>query len=111
MKDHALRNITNENQCVKEKNELLKLKLGRLKDVNEQLRMKCLKYEVNNLSQSEDDTGSDISEPSADVEARFQNIIGHHKYSSEVRKPYYNLLADQVPVSKISDIICSFEMF
>uniref|UniRef100_A0A1X7UT22 Uncharacterized protein n=1 Tax=Amphimedon queenslandica TaxID=400682 RepID=A0A1X7UT22_AMPQE len=79
MKDSALRDITNQNQCLKEKNELSKLKLGKLKDVNEQLRIKCLEYEVNNLSQSEEscsDTGSDTSEPSADdVEAMFQTLL------------------------------------
>ena len=32
-------------------------------------------------------------------------ICGHHKYSHEIRKLYYSLLADQVPISKISDIV------
>ena len=40
-----------------------------------------------------------------DVESTFQDIIGHHKYSPEIRKLCYNLLADQVPVSNITDII------
>lgn len=98
LKDSALRDITNQNQCLKQKNELSKLKLVKLKDVNEQLRMKSLQYEVTNLSQSE-------QESCYESEAMFQDIIGHHKYSPDVRKLYYNLLADQIPVSKISDII------
>lgn len=40
------------------------------------------------------------------MEPPLQSIIGNsQKYSPEIRKLYYNLLAEQVPVSKITDII------
>ena len=88
--------------------------MARLKEVNEQLKIECLQLEADNLDlQSEEescssDSDTDISQPaSPDVEATFQKIIGSHKYTPEVRKLYYSLIADQVPVSKISDIIRS----
>ena len=114
VKNHALRDITNENQCLKEKNDLSKNKLARLKEVNEQLKIECIQLEADNLDlQSEEescssDSNTDISQPaSPDVEATFQKIIGSHKYTPEVRKLYYSLIADQVPASKILDIIRS----
>ena len=48
---------------------------------------------------------SDTSFQAADVESTFQYITGDHKYSPEIRKLYYSLLADQVPISKFTDII------
>ena len=47
----------------------------------------------------------DTSFQTTDAESTFQDIIGHHKNIPEIRKLYYSLLADQVPVSKIKDII------
>lgn len=118
VKNHALCDITNENQCLKEKNDLSKNKLARLKEVNEQLKIECIQLEADNLDlQSEEescssDSDTDISQPaSPDVEATFQKIIGNHKYTPEVRKLYYSLIADQVPVYKISDIIRSVLKF
>ena len=41
----------------------------------------------------------------ADVELTFQDIVGQRMDSPEIRKLYYSLLADQIPVYKITDII------
>ena len=103
--NHALRDITNENQLLKSKCELSKAKADKLKD---QLEAECAQLEIENLDlQSEEEAcDSDTSfQVVHDVESTFQDIIGHRKYSPEIRKLYYNLLADQVPVSKITDII------
>ena len=105
--NRTLRDITNENQHLKRKCELSKVKVDKLKDKNEQLETEYARLEIENLDlQSEGEScDSDTSFQAADIESTFQNIIGHHKYSPEIRKLYYSLLADQVPVSKITDII------
>ena len=103
--NYTLRDITNENQHLKRKCELSKIKIDKLKDKNE--RLECAMLEIENLDlQSEEESfDSDTSFQTTDAESTFQNIIGHHKYTPEIRKLYYSLLADQVPVSKITDII------
>ena len=72
----------------------------------------CARLEIENLDlrSEEESCDSDTSFQAADVESTFQDIIGHRKYSPEIRKLYYTLLADQVPVSKITDYSNSFEM-
>ena len=100
----TLRDITNENQHLKRKCELSKVKIDKLKDKNEQLETERAMLEIENLNlQSEEE--SDTSFQTTDAKSTFQDIIGHHKYTPEIRKLYYSLLADQVPVSKITDII------
>ena len=64
-----------------------------------------LKLKISTYRSEEESCDSDTSFQAADVESTFQDIIGHRKYSPEIRKLYYTLLADQVPVSKITDII------
>ena len=109
----TLRDITNENQHLKRKCELSKVKIDKLKDKNERLETECAMLEIENLDlQSEEESfDSNTSFQTTDAESTFQDIIGHHKYTPEIRKLYYNLLADQVPVPKITDIIRSFKMF
>ena len=70
---------------------------------NEHLKVECTELEIENLDllASEDECGDD----SFRAETTFQDIIGHHKYTNEIRKLYYSLLADQIPVSKIGDVI------
>ena len=63
------------------------------------------------LQSEEESFDSDTSFQTTDAESTFQYIIGHHKYTPEIRKLYYNLLADQVPVSKIRYYSNSFKMF
>lgn len=105
----TLRDITNENQHLKRKCEISKVKVGKLKEKNEWLETECVQLEIENLDlQSEEescDSDSSFQATSTDVESTFQNIVGHRKYSPEIRKLYYSLLADQIPVSKIADII------
>ena len=105
--NRTLRDITNDNQHLKRKCELSKVKVAKLKDKSEQLETECARLEIKNLDlQSEEEScDSDTSFQAADVESTFQDIIGHCKYSPEIRKLYYTLLADQVPVTKITDII------
>ena len=106
--NRTLRDITNENQHLKRKCELSKVKINKLKDKNEQLETECVQLEVENLdlqSDDEESRDSDTSFQATDVDSTFQDIIGHRKYSPEIRKLYYSLLADQIPVSKITDII------
>ena len=56
------------------------------------------------LSNDESDE-SDNEAITDEVESSFHSIVGHQKYSPEIRKLYYSLLVDQVPVSKIAEII------
>ena len=63
VKNHALSDITNENQCLKEKNDLSKNKLARLKEVNEQLKIECIQLKADNLDlQSEEESCSSDSD-------------------------------------------------
>ena len=55
------------------------------------------------LSNDESDE-SDNEAITDEVESSFHSIVGHQKYSPEIRKLYYSLLVDQVPVSKIAEI-------
>ena len=105
--NRALRDITNENQRLKRKCELSEVKVDKLKDKNEQLETECVRLEIENLNlQSEEEScDSDTSFQADAVESTFQDIVGQRKYSPEIRKLYYSLLADQIPVSKITDII------
>ena len=100
----TLRDITNENQHLKRSEKLRSTK--KVKDKSEQLETECARLEIENLDlQSEEKScDSDTSFQAADVESTFQDI-GHRKYSPEIRKPYYSLLANQVPVSRITDIV------
>ena len=59
-----------------------------------------LEIENFDLQSEEESCDSETSFQTTDAELIFQDI-GHH---SEIRNLYYNLLADQVPVSKITDI-------
>ena len=107
----ALRDITNENQSLKRKCEFTTLKVDNLKGKNELLEAENAKLQMENLdlfSDSDSDSelcDADTSYQSGKVESNLQDIIGHHRYSPEIRQLYYSLLASQVPVSKIADII------
>ena len=117
-KTRALRDITNENQCLKKKAENSKIKICNLKAANTLLETECTRLEIENLDFHSDDESVESDEEwvigptnssttSNSEELIFQNIVGHRKYSPEIRKLYYTLLAEQVPVSKISDIVRS----
>ena len=98
--------MTNENRSLKQKYESAKLKVGNLNEKNEFLETECAKLQIENLdllSDNSDDEScdSDASFKSNDVKTNLQDIIGDHRYSPEIRKLYYSLLADQVPVSKL----------
>lgn len=107
----ALHDTTNENQSLKRKYEFTKLKVGNLKGKNELLEAECAKLQIENLDlfsdndSNDESCDADTSYQSGDVESNLQDIVGHHKYSPEIRKLYYSLLANQVPVSKIANII------
>ena len=105
--NHALRDVTNKNKFLERKCELSKVKVDKLKYKNEQLETECVQLEIENLDlQSEEESCDfDTSFQATDVESTFQDIVGHRKYTPEIRKLYYSLLANQIPVSKITDII------
>ena len=111
MKSRALRDVTNENRYLANKNEVAKIQIGNLKAANTQMETECTRLEmIENLDLEEfsavsTDNERPLKSSSADDELTLQNIIGHRKYSPEIRKLYYNLLAEQVSVSKIADII------
>ena len=63
-----------------------------------------MNLQVDLLSDTTDSTESDADDSA--IEPTLQSIVGNcRKYTPEIRKLYYNLLAEQVPVSKITDII------
>ena len=96
--NRALRDITNQNHQLEKKCELLKAKASKLKERNVQLETEFQELE----EESDSDTSFEaVDEPTGTL----QDIIGHRKYSPAIRKLYYTLLADQVPASKIADII------
>ena len=105
--EFALHDITNENQSLKRKCELTKLKVDNLKSKNELLGAENAKLQIENLDLFSDSEScdADTSYQSGDIESNLQDIVGYHRYSPEIRKLYYSLLANQVPVSKIADII------
>ena len=64
----------------------------------------CINFEVDLLSETTDSADSDQDD--SVMEPTLQSIIGNsRKYTPEIRKLYYNSLASQVPVSRITDII------
>ena len=104
--NHTLRDITNQNHQLKQKCEFSKAKVRKLKDKNAQLEtehMAQLIQELEEESNNSDSSFEAVDEP-AWLTANIQNIIGHQteKYSPQIRKLYYSLLADQVPVSEMS---------
>ena len=106
----TLQDITTENHSLKRKCEFTRLKVDNLKDKN---KAECAKLQIENLDLlSENDSDNEPCDADnsnhheiAKVESNLQDIVGHHRYSLEIRKLYYSLLVDQVPVSKIADII------
>ena len=79
-------------------------KIGTLKHKNAFLEDECTSLQADLIS-DQDSEGDSCDE----IEPSVQSIIkgSSRKYSPEIRKLYYSLLADQVPVSKIADIIRS----
>ena len=83
------------------------------KDKNAFLENECIRLHVGNLDLLDDSKsgGRDFSITDGNecevADSSLQSIIGHQKYSPEIIKLYYSLLADQVPVSKIANIIRS----
>ena len=63
-----------------------------------------------NKSTHAESSGDNVSITDGDegeaVETSLQSIIGHQRYSPEIRNIYHSLFTDQVPVSKIASIIC-----
>ena len=102
----ALQDITNQNTLLNRKWKKAKEKISQLKCKNALLEEECANFQVELLSDT-DSADSDHDSPDDSVmEPSLQSIIGNsQKYSPEIRKLYYNLLAEQVPVSKITDII------
>ena len=102
----ALCDVTNENEIFRKKCEVAKQTVWKLKDKNEDLQAECTKLQLENLDvSSEDDTCESDPDYEGDAETMLKEMVGDRRYSPEIRKLYYSLLADQVPVSKIADII------
>ena len=102
----TLHDIVRENEPLKRKCDLSKVKINKLKSRNVKLEAECVELQVETLElQSEKldhQCDSDTSYHADDAES---TIVGRHKYSTEIRKLYYSLLVDQMPVSKITIII------
>lgn len=100
----ALRDITNQNAVLNEKLKTARDKIGVLKCKNASLEEECVNLQVDLLSETTDSLDSDLDD--SVIEPTLQSIVGNgRKYTPEIRKLYYNLLAEQVPVSKITEII------
>ena len=100
----ALRDITNQNTVLNQRLKCAREKSGQLKCKNSSLEEEYVKLQVDLLSETTDSTDSDPDD--SVIEPTLQSIVGNcRKYTPEIRKLYYNLLAEQVPVSKITDII------
>lgn len=92
-----------------DQNQLLKKKYECSKTRVEKLETDYAQLELNMQSDSSDEEArdSDRSFKTGKVEPTLQDIIGYRKYSPEIRKLYYRLLADQVSVCKITHIVKS----
>lgn len=102
------KNFREENQLLRQKCERAEVKVLKLKDKTEKLKEECIQLEIENLNLIEEEEELYSSaDTSTDRESTFQDIIGHRTYSPEIRMLYYSLLENQVPVSKVTDIIRS----
>lgn len=100
----ALRDITNRNTVLNQRLKAGKKKISQLKCKNASLEEECVNLQVDLLSETTDSADSDPDD--SVTEPTLQSIIGNsRKYTPEIRKLYYSLLEEQVPVSKIADII------
>lgn len=102
----TLCDATKENQDLRRKCNLSKAKFDKLRCENEQLEAHCIRLEEENFDLQEESSDCDISlfQPD-DVEPTASG--SNRKYSPEIRKIYYSLLENEVPVSKITDIVRS----
>ena len=87
-----------------------KVEVDKLKDKNEFLENECAELQSDNLDSFSDNDSNNESDDSNmyihdEVQSNLQDIIGHHRYTLKIRKLYYTLLANEVPTSKIADII------
>ena len=112
----ALCTTNDENVSLKKKCEITKHKCDKLKCKNAFLETECARVQLENFDLLDDSDRGDASsdedfsitnDECESADSTLQSIIGHRRYSPEIRKLYYSLLADQVPVSKIADIIRS----
>ena len=100
----ALRDITNQNTVLNQRLKAGKQKISQLKCKNASLEEECVNFQVDLLSETTDSTDSDPEE--SVLEPTLQSIIGNsRKYTPEIRKLYYSLLEEQVPVTKITEVI------
>ena len=99
----ALRDIINQNSILVQKLKTAREKISQLKCKNASLEEECVNVQVDLLETTDlanSDPDDSVTEPT------LQSITKNsHKYTPEIRKLYYNLLADQVLISKINDII------
>ena len=94
-------NSYNQNTVLNQRLKAGKEKISQLKCKNASLEEECINLKVDLLSETSDsDRDDSVMEPT------LQSIIGNsRKYTPEIRKLHYSLLEEQVPVSKITDII------
>ena len=108
-KKSALHDVTNENTVLTQRLKAARNQSSLLKGKNASLE-ECINFEVDLLSETTDSADSDLDD--LVTEPTLQSIIGNSRqYTPEIRKLYYNLLANQVPVSNISDYLTCFEVF
>ena len=104
--NRTLRKVNNENNHLKQQYKHSKLRVDRLKEKNEHLELECVQLQIENFDLQDELHESDSTFQYDECESTFQEIIGDHgRYSPAIRQLYYSLLTDQVPVSKVKDII------
>ena len=102
----ALRDITNQNSILLQKLKSSKEKISQLKCKNASLVEECVNFEVNLLEAADSDSDDSDDSVTNVTKPTIQSVIGaSRRYAPEIRMLYYNLLAEQVPVSKINAII------
>ena len=101
-KNRALCDMVDKNQLLKKKYESSKARVKKMETDYAQLEL-----DMQSDSSDEEAHDSDPCYEASKVESTLQDIVGHRKYSPEIRKLYYSLLADQVSVSKITHIVKS----
>lgn len=102
----VLRDITNQNSILLQKLKSSKEKISQLKCKNASLVEECVNFEVNLLEAADSDSDDSDDSVTNVTKPTIQSVIGaSRRYAPEIRMLYYNLLAEQVPVSKINAII------
>ena len=91
--------------CISRECEITKCKLEKLKDQHALLERGFVDLQMENMDLVSNQEENKAVETS-DADFNFLSVVKNGtRYSPEIRKLYYTLLADQVPASKVASII------